>query len=122
MPPPLPRPPAWICAFTTKTSPPRARAPSAASCGLAATWPSGTGAPYALSRALAWYSWMFIGSRASRPALAIGFGTLSGGEGRRDPLTQFDQRPDRPDRMHERILLGRREVEFDDALDALGAD
>ena len=44
-PPALPRPPACTWAFTTQTAPPNARAASAASSGLAATCPAGTGIP-----------------------------------------------------------------------------
>ena len=44
-PPPLPRPPAWICALTTHTSPPSRRAMSAASTDEKATSPRGTGTP-----------------------------------------------------------------------------
>src|SRR5438552_3826268 len=58
-PPPLPRPPAWICAFTT-TVPPSRRATSAASSGVPATAPSRTGTPYLRRISLAWNSWMFI--------------------------------------------------------------
>src|SRR6266404_1942784 len=58
-PPPLPRPPAWICAFTT-TVPPSRRATSAASSGVRATAPSRTGTPYLRRISFAWNSWMFI--------------------------------------------------------------
>ena len=67
-PPPLPRPPAWICALTTKTAflrsfcssrrgllgASRNSAPSSTS------RPSGTRTPKRFSSCLAWYSWMFI--------------------------------------------------------------
>jgi hypothetical protein len=43
-PPPFPRPPAWICAFTT-TLPPSSRAASAASSTVNAALPRGTGTP-----------------------------------------------------------------------------
>ncbi len=43
-PPPLPRPPAWICALTT-TVPPSRLATSPASAGLNATSPLGIGTP-----------------------------------------------------------------------------
>ena len=59
MPPPLPRPPACTCAFTT-TLPPRRWAISRALAGVSATSPSGTGTPNSRSNSLAWYSWIFI--------------------------------------------------------------
>ncbi len=54
-PPPLPRPPAWICALTT-TVPPSRRAMSPASDGVCATSPRGTGTPCLARMAFAWYS------------------------------------------------------------------
>ena len=51
-PPPLPRPPAWICAFTT-TGPPISLAAASTSSTDRATSPRGTGTPYWASRALA---------------------------------------------------------------------
>src|SRR5258706_8614135 len=59
-PPPLPRPPAWICAFTTQTGPPSALAASTASLTVNAALPRGTGAPKPRMTSLAWYSWIFI--------------------------------------------------------------
>src|SRR6266852_2190720 len=59
-PPPFPRPPEWICAFTTTRFPPRRRAMSPASAALKATSPRGTGTPCRARMALAWYSWMFM--------------------------------------------------------------
>src|SRR5688572_4518600 len=59
-PPPLPRPPAWICAFTTTTSVPSSLAAASASSGVLATMPRGTGTPYSFRRAFPWYSWIFI--------------------------------------------------------------
>ena len=59
-PPPLPRPPAWIWAFTT-TPPPNFLAAASASSAVKTTSPLGTGTPYLASIALAWYSWIFIG-------------------------------------------------------------
>ena len=44
-PPPLPRPPAWICALTTQTGPPSFCAASTASCTVNAGMPRGTGTP-----------------------------------------------------------------------------
>jgi len=42
---PAPRPPAWICDFTTNTGPGSFRAASTASSGVHATWPSKTATP-----------------------------------------------------------------------------
>src|SRR5687768_11749372 len=73
-PPPLPRPPAWICALTTTTSVPArfctsGTAASASSTENAGT-PIGTGTPYFLSSSLPWYSWIFMGGRViSAPAM-----------------------------------------------------
>ncbi len=47
-PPPLPRPPAWICAFTTVTFVPSSFAAFSASSGVRTTMPRGTGTPYFL--------------------------------------------------------------------------
>ena len=47
-PPPLPRPPAWICAFTTVTFVPSSVAAASACSGVFATMPRGTGTPYFL--------------------------------------------------------------------------
>src|SRR5512139_998227 len=70
-PPPLPRPPAWICALTT-TPPPSRRAMSAASAAVYATSPRGTGTPCRARIAFAWYSWIFTGAfRAERARLAV---------------------------------------------------
>src|SRR6188474_2894279 len=69
-PPPLPRPPAWICAFTTHTLPPSFFAASTASSTLNAAKPRGVGRPYLRKISFPWYSWIFIvvlssaGSRA----------------------------------------------------------
>ena len=51
-PPPLPRPPAWICAFTT-TLPPMCLAAASASSAVYATSPRGTGTLYWARMALA---------------------------------------------------------------------
>ena len=59
-PPPLPRPPAWICAFTT-TGKPRPFPASTASSTVYATLPFGTGTPYWARTPLPWYSWIFTG-------------------------------------------------------------
>ena len=57
---PLPRPPAWIWAFTTHTGPGRPWAAFTASAGVKAGPPSATGTPKPLSSCLAWYSWTFM--------------------------------------------------------------
>src|SRR5216684_3370854 len=62
-PPPLPRPPAWICALITLTGLPPAissRAAEAASSGVVASFPRGTATPNRERISLAWYSWIFI--------------------------------------------------------------
>src|SRR5882762_5308969 len=59
-PPPLPRPPAWICAFTTHTLPPSFLAALTASSTLKQGVPRGVGTPYFLRISFAWYSWIFI--------------------------------------------------------------
>src|SRR5690606_23304388 len=59
-PPPLPRPPAWICALTTVTEVPSSRAAASASSGVFATMPRGVGTPYFRKSSLPWYSWIFI--------------------------------------------------------------
>src|SRR5437879_1005368 len=58
-PPPLPRPPAWICAFTTQTLPPSFCAASTASSTENAGKPRGVGTPYSRNTSLPWYSWIF---------------------------------------------------------------
>jgi hypothetical protein len=55
-PPALPRPPAWICAFTTQTGPPSSVAALTASSTPNAGTPRGTGTPNSRSTPLAWYS------------------------------------------------------------------
>src|ERR1041384_1239685 len=62
-PPALPRPPAWICAFTTQRPPPRSVNAFCACSGVSTGMPFGTGTPWRASTSLAWYSWMFMGSR-----------------------------------------------------------
>ena len=57
-PPALPRPPAWICAFTT-TGKPSSLPASTASATVYATLPCGTGTPWLARTALPWYSWIF---------------------------------------------------------------
>src|SRR6185312_1829865 len=65
-PPPLPRPPAWICALTTTTSVPACcwtlGIAASASSTVIAGMPIGTGTPYFWKSCLPWYSWIFTGS------------------------------------------------------------
>src|SRR5438874_5908428 len=64
-PPPLPRPPAWICALTTHTAPPNCFAARAASSTVNAGMPRGVGIPYLRKISLPWYSWIFTASPCS---------------------------------------------------------
>src|SRR5512138_1740631 len=64
-PPPLPRPPAWICAFTAEIPPPSWRAAPSASSGVTARYPRGTATPNFRRISFAWYSWIFTRSRSS---------------------------------------------------------
>src|ERR1700675_2055976 len=78
-PPPLPRPPAWIWAFTTTPVAPaesRFLAAVCASSRVMATSPRGTATPYLASRVLAWYSWIFMDGR--QPELLCGLKTPAG--------------------------------------------
>src|SRR5207237_541952 len=59
-PPPLPRPPAWICAFTTQTLPPSFCATDTASSTDIAGSPRGVTTPNLRKSCLPWYSWMFM--------------------------------------------------------------
>src|SRR5471032_2201275 len=59
-PPPLPRPPAWIWAFTTQTFPPRPLAASTASSTEKHGVPRGVTTPYLRNNSLPWYSWIFM--------------------------------------------------------------
>src|SRR5579872_132017 len=62
-PPPLPRPPAWICALTTTPFAPELKsslAPASASSREVAIVPRGTVTPYFLRIPFPWYSWIFI--------------------------------------------------------------
>src|SRR5881628_3855086 len=59
-PPPLPRPPAWICAFTTHAFPPSSRAAFTASSTEKQGTPRGVATPYLHRISLAWYSWIFM--------------------------------------------------------------
>src|ERR1039457_4013798 len=62
MPPALPRPPIGTWALTATL--PSSRAAAAASSGVRASLPGGTGMPAAPNRCLAWYSSSFIGARS----------------------------------------------------------
>src|SRR5487761_789504 len=72
-PPPLPRPPAWICAFTTQTGPPSCCAACTASSTENAGMPRGTGTPNLRNSSLPWYSWIFTCSPGSSSGAAIPF-------------------------------------------------
>src|ERR1051325_5991886 len=71
-PPPLPRPPAWICALTTtnslSVSAISAFAAASASSMLNAGRPLGTGTPSFLRISFAWYSWIFTAPYSFLPA------------------------------------------------------
>ena len=62
MPPALPRPPAWIWAFTAQMPPPSWRAAPSACSGVVARMPRGMATPNFLRISLAWYSWIFTGA------------------------------------------------------------
>ena len=70
-PPPLPRPPAWICAFTTQTLPPSFFAASTASSTVNAGKPRGVGTPNLRKISLPWYSWIFTLASASRLSIPL---------------------------------------------------
>ena len=59
-PPPLPRPPAWICAFTTQTLPPSFFAASTASSTLKHGKPRGVTRPNLRNSSFPWYSCIFM--------------------------------------------------------------
>src|SRR5712664_928067 len=83
-PPPLPRPPAWIWAFTTTTPLPEAissRAAATASSADCTSLPRGTATPCARRISLAWYSWIFMAA----PQYTAPPGTASAGSGRPAP-------------------------------------
>ena len=61
-PPPLPRPPAWICALTT-ARPPNSFAIRPASSGRVRDRPRGVATPKPRRISFAWYSWIFMGPR-----------------------------------------------------------
>src|SRR5215212_3634154 len=105
-PPPLPRPPAWICALTTTVWTPvsliSVLAARSASSGENAGMPLGMGTPYFLRISLPWYSWIFIA--------------------RLELLRRFDQLADGLGRLVQHRLLGGIQLDGDDLLDATGAD
>src|SRR6185295_9246999 len=70
-PPPLPRPPAWIWAFTTQTLPPSFFAASTASSTVNAGIPRDVGTPNLRNSSLPWYSWMFMGEDRGRESVTI---------------------------------------------------
>src|SRR5690348_4310815 len=74
-PPPLPRPPAWICALTTQTLPPIVSAALTASSTENAGMPRGVGMPKRRKISFPWYSWIFT----------RGLACCHSGEGR-DPI------------------------------------
>src|SRR3990172_1642545 len=101
-PPPLPRPPAWIWAFTTTPAAPAANrflAAVWASSRVLATSPRGTATPYLASRVLAWYSWIFMDGR--RRSFFAGLKPRQessdsiGRHGAEQTLCSFEARPDR---------------------------
>src|SRR3982751_4403498 len=106
-PPPLPRPPAWICALTTtnslSVSAISALAAASASSGLNAGRPLGTGTPSFLRISLAWYSWIFT-------------------TGTSELLPGFDHLAHRCRRLVEHRLLVGRQLDRNDLLDAARAD
>src|SRR2546425_4965955 len=73
-PPPFPRPPAWICAFTAQTLPPSSRAAFAASSTEKQGTPRGVATPYLRRISFAWYSWIFI-ARPSTRGMGLSRGT-----------------------------------------------
>src|SRR4030095_13492781 len=83
-PPPLPRPPAWICALTTQTGPPSDLAAFAASSTVNAGMPRGTGIPYLRKISLPWYSWIFT---AASP---LDYDTLAGRKRKDSILPRFE--------------------------------
>src|SRR5690349_4637773 len=106
-PPPLPRPPAWICALTTtnslSVSAISALAAASASSGLNAGRPLGTGTPSFLRISFAWYSWIFT-------------------SGTSELLPGFDHLAHRRGRLVEHRLLLGGQLDRHDLLDAASAD
>src|SRR3954470_6775171 len=104
-PPPLPRPPAWICALTTtnslSVSAISAFAAASASSMLNAGRPLGIGTPSFFRISFAWYSWIFTWSSE----LLAGFDHFANGRRRL---------------LEHRLLLGR-QLDRDDLLDAARA-
>src|SRR3954469_8674501 len=120
-PPALPRPPAWICAFTTQTGPPSSVAALTASSTLKAGMPRGVGTPYSRRTALPWYSGIFIPSPPNSNARGLFSGRLFS-KFWCDLDAGVDQRLHSRRRLVERVLLGTGEFDLDHALDTLFAD
>src|SRR5258708_1235824 len=76
-PPPLPRPPAWTCAFTTHTGPRSDSAAATASSTEKAGAPRGVATPYLRKISLPWYSWMFMVGWSVVVAFADGLDLLA---------------------------------------------
>src|SRR5512140_2727050 len=119
-PPPLPRPPAWIWAFTT-TGVPNSSAMISASAGVSATFPFGTATPYLERTALAWYSWIFISSGSSR--LVCDRSDPSRAQvSEPEPVHRLAKLLDRRRRPLQRLGLVRGQLELDDLLHPAGAE
>src|SRR5512141_284894 len=121
IPPPFPRPPAWIWALTT-TGPPICCATSRAAVGLSATSPRGTATPYFARIDFAWYSWTFTfrippsgEGGAAESAVLRGSPTPSD----RQDAEQLAHRIRRPAKR--RLLVGR-ELDLHDLLDTLASE
>src|SRR5258706_10321778 len=121
-PPALPRPPAWICAFTTQTGPPSACAALTASSTVNAAIPRGTGTPNSRNTALAWYSWMFIELSYLRSETADDGADELFPEVRRDLLASVHQSLHRGGRFLKHVALRAAHFDLDDPLDAFGSD
>src|SRR6185437_3986817 len=129
-PPALPRPPAWICAFTTHTGPPSSCAPLTASSMENAGTPRGTGTPNSRSTALAWYSWIFMKAAFVSRAQRSRRGTRrnrdryrnSTPQIRRDLLAGLGKSLHRRGGFLKGVAFRATKIDLDDALDALGAD
>src|SRR5512140_2712395 len=119
-PPPLPRPPAWIWAFTT-TGVPNSSAMISASAGVSATFPFGTATPYFDRTAFAWYSWIFISSGSSR-LVCDQSDPLRATVSEPEPIDRLAKLLDRRRRLLQRLGLVRGQLELDDFLHSAGAE
>src|SRR5512139_3673247 len=119
-PPPLPRPPAWIWAFTT-TAVPNSSAMISASAGVSATFPFGTATPYLDRTALAWYSWIFISSGSSR-LVCDRSDSRRATASESEPVDRLAKLLDRRRRPLQRLGLVRGQLELDDLLHPVGAE